>query len=713
MATTSAAFSGLVDKVAFMNKLPSLHKATSDDETPTPGYMYQEINNISFESSGYCQCLLDFLVDRLQKRSYHVKFKVLRIMKYLVVNGNVEFSQGLRRSSKGIKEAMSFSGQSDPLHGQAPYLAVRKAAVELSEILFDTESKFAKQSVSSVKVDTGIGSVSSSGKMEGFGNTVNVPQKSILENLRDFAENIMDPYALMKSSPQERERNPKEYRPLVDDGSSATSAAPRYASRRTDEYKAIDATVSSVPGNPDVSRVQLGVSKSNYNPGKPGGGWDNGRDMNNSAVSNGSDPKSKDSTDLTEKLESVSVTDSSQEMRLVEDITAPGGVKPIPSRETMTQFTKRCATLNCDQIVEFLNNKLASESSQVQLKSLFFLEAMLKSDLVSSEYMLIVVKENLEHLCQASQGSTQTKSKKILLQLESMQKTSPTIDHQQQNNEILLTDLSNSQYENVESRTFSGDLLVSPENHCVSLDTATSVDKTQAQTSSSLFSGMNLPSARKVQTEVARKQTEVQKVTEPENSEVLLLDSLDTNSQINQNKIQESDIFTSLSTTDLQTGNILNQQSSDINDFSTCSTGDQPTAPMMSAFNDSSSVCITNEQPVANKMHDPLMSRTANMNDLLSSLGMSSAEKVDVKSQPSLVTTHNINTGSITGQTPQHTIAAFPQLSSAHLSGKSTIPLKFGQKQSNTFGFIASNDDKCNKPDSFDFVQDAMKATKK
>ena len=42
--------SGVMSKVAFASKISVLMKTTSDDATPTPGYLYADVTKISYES---------------------------------------------------------------------------------------------------------------------------------------------------------------------------------------------------------------------------------------------------------------------------------------------------------------------------------------------------------------------------------------------------------------------------------------------------------------------------------------------------------------------------------------------------------------------------------------------------------------------------------------------------------------------------------------
>uniref|UniRef100_A0A3Q0QY16 TEPSIN adaptor related protein complex 4 accessory protein n=1 Tax=Amphilophus citrinellus TaxID=61819 RepID=A0A3Q0QY16_AMPCI len=109
-------------------KVPTLMKATADDENPCPGYIFQEIGKISHESSGCGQCLLEYLLERLQVESCHVKLKVLKIFVHLCGHGSNHFLTELRRNSTFIQQASVYSGPPDPIHGTALYEKVRSTA---------------------------------------------------------------------------------------------------------------------------------------------------------------------------------------------------------------------------------------------------------------------------------------------------------------------------------------------------------------------------------------------------------------------------------------------------------------------------------------------------------------------------------------------------------------------------------------------------------
>uniref|UniRef100_A0A8C5KYJ2 AP-4 complex accessory subunit Tepsin n=1 Tax=Jaculus jaculus TaxID=51337 RepID=A0A8C5KYJ2_JACJA len=126
----------LRDRLSFLHRLPILLKGTSDDDTPCPGYLFEEIAKISHESLGSSQCLLEYLLSRLDSSSGHVKLKVLKILLYLCSHGSSSFLLILRQNSALIQEATAFAGPPDPLHGNSLYQKVRVAAQDLGSTLF-------------------------------------------------------------------------------------------------------------------------------------------------------------------------------------------------------------------------------------------------------------------------------------------------------------------------------------------------------------------------------------------------------------------------------------------------------------------------------------------------------------------------------------------------------------------------------------------------
>ncbi len=81
-------------------------KATSPDDVPTPGYMFNEIARITQASSEACKQLLDYLLKRLKKDHVQVKIKTLRVMKHCCQQGHATFRRDLQRHTQEIKNCL-------------------------------------------------------------------------------------------------------------------------------------------------------------------------------------------------------------------------------------------------------------------------------------------------------------------------------------------------------------------------------------------------------------------------------------------------------------------------------------------------------------------------------------------------------------------------------------------------------------------------------
>ncbi|MEQ2209726.1 hypothetical protein XENOCAPTIV_003174, partial [Xenoophorus captivus] len=183
-----------MERLSFLQKIPTLMKATADDETPCPGYLFQEIGKICHESSGYGQCLLEYLLERLQVESCHVKLKVLKIFIHLCGQGSKHFLTELRRNSTFIQQASIHSGAPDPIHGTALYQKVRSAAQEVARLLFtdavSTKGSIAPHNIGPATVGMGSAGSQRSG-LQGFGYSPGMQgtgSDSLLDKIHKAAE---------------------------------------------------------------------------------------------------------------------------------------------------------------------------------------------------------------------------------------------------------------------------------------------------------------------------------------------------------------------------------------------------------------------------------------------------------------------------------------------------------------------------------------------
>lgn len=71
-----------------------LAKATSNDDSPTPGYMYGDIAAMTHANFEGSRQLAVYLLDRMKKPSHNIKFKCLQIIK--VTSAGLDLSVGMQ-----------------------------------------------------------------------------------------------------------------------------------------------------------------------------------------------------------------------------------------------------------------------------------------------------------------------------------------------------------------------------------------------------------------------------------------------------------------------------------------------------------------------------------------------------------------------------------------------------------------------------------------
>ncbi|XP_048411512.1 AP-4 complex accessory subunit Tepsin [Stegostoma tigrinum] len=413
------------EKVGFMQRMPMLMKATSDDEVPCPGYLFEEIAKISHESVGLCQCLLEYLLERLQSSSCHVKLKVLKILRHVCNHGSPQFTLDLRRNATLIQEVTVFSGPPDVLHGNALYQRVRTTAEDLANLLFSDVLPYqASCNLSSSRSylqtgSTGMGSCPSSGSaMQGFGNTAGKipsgPSSDAIFNKIQKAAEVMVNAVLPQDCPKNCGScyHIEGYQPVLSTDSEAKQVKP-------------------IPKCP-VARHSTKVI--HHKPGLPGGGWeesDSGHCSQDSSqtncISDGSNSKtstdsqsggSRESGDLMERVESINLNDCIQEITLVNNLIQ--GSKVFLTRDEMQRFIKECGLLNCEVVVELLNGKLKDPSHSVSMRSMSILSTLMCSDLLSHDQIFAITHKSLQQLSEGEPGPVTNRATKILRQFQAL-----------------------------------------------------------------------------------------------------------------------------------------------------------------------------------------------------------------------------------------------------------------------------------------------------
>ncbi|XP_034050606.1 AP-4 complex accessory subunit tepsin isoform X2 [Thalassophryne amazonica] len=412
-----------MERLAFLQKVPTLMKATADDEIPCPGYLFQEIGKISHESSGCGQCLLEYLLERLQVESCHVKFKVLKIFVHLCGHGSNHFLTELRRNSTFIQQASVYSGPPDPVHGTALYQKVRVTAQEVARLLFtDTiSSNGGGSAFIPAAMTMGMGSVAvHRSSMQGFGCSPGkhaTGSASLLDKIQKAAEVVAS--AVLPPTEQQGIRlHDNHYRAVV------APSAP------------IEVAVPACAYNMPAGRPQ---AVTRWRPGQVGGGWEE-TDSGNSSSHNSSqdigadgrvsvDSKSvstgsqsgasrESSGDLSDRVEALHLGDCGQEMALISRLM--DGFRVFLSREEIQHFIKECCILNCEVVLDLLSGKLQDPSNTVKMRALCAVSCLMTSDLLSLEQMFGATQARLQQLSDGPPGSVTNKATKILRQFEAL-----------------------------------------------------------------------------------------------------------------------------------------------------------------------------------------------------------------------------------------------------------------------------------------------------
>ncbi|XP_039417982.1 AP-4 complex accessory subunit tepsin isoform X2 [Corvus cornix cornix] len=417
----------LRDRLSFLSRLPVLLRGTADDDTPCPGYLFEEIAKISHESPGSSQCLLEHLLTRLQSSSCHVKLKVLKILLHTCSQGSPQFVLQLKRNANFIREAAVFSGPPDPLHGNSLNQKVRAAAQDLATILFsDAPLPQPLALPARPPAPAGMGSSPSPcGSLQGFGFSSDKSGsastgEALLSSLQRAAEAVAQAVLPAPGGPQRLRGDLPEdtYEPVRAPSPASSPAMPPPA-----------------PPTPRGSRVS-------HQPGLAGGGWeeaDSGHSSRESSQGNersrtsdsgsksGSDSRSGASRELShgaDRVDADSPGDCRRELSLVSGLMR--GARVFLTREEAQHFLKECGLLNCEVVLELLGRALEDPSDSVRMRSMCAISALGCSDLLSPEQIFTVTRQRLQHLSQGSPGPVANRATKMLRQFEALCRAQPS-----------------------------------------------------------------------------------------------------------------------------------------------------------------------------------------------------------------------------------------------------------------------------------------------
>ncbi|XP_074703466.1 AP-4 complex accessory subunit tepsin isoform X2 [Strix aluco] len=396
----------LRDRLSFLSRLPVLLRGTADDDVPCPGYLFEEIAKISHESPGSSQCLLEYLLNRLQSNSCHVKLKVLKILLHTCTQGSPQFVLQLKRNACFIREAAVFAGPPDPLHGNSLNQKVRAAAQDLASVIF-SDAPLPQPAVLPARP---LPPAASTGE-------------ALLSTIQRAAEAVA--HAVLPSP-----EGPRPCRGELREDAYEPVRAPSPARSPAGAVKPPAATSAH-------------STRGSHQPGLAGGGWeeaDSGHSSQDSSQGNGelsrtSDSCSKSGSDshsgasrelahVAERVDADSLGDCVREVSLVSVLTR--GARVFLTREEAQHFVKECGLLNCEVVLELLSRALEDPSDSVRMRSMCAISSLMCSDLLSLDQIFAVTRQHLQQLSQGSPGPVANRATKILRQFEALCRDQPS-----------------------------------------------------------------------------------------------------------------------------------------------------------------------------------------------------------------------------------------------------------------------------------------------
>ncbi|XP_068769886.1 AP-4 complex accessory subunit tepsin isoform X2 [Struthio camelus] len=402
----------LRDRLSFLSRLPALLKGTADDDAPCPGYLLEEIAKISRESPGSSQCLLEYLLNRLQSNSCHVKLKVLKILLHTCAQGSPQFVLQLKRNATFIREAAVFAGPPDPLHGNSLNQKVRAAAQDLASVLFSDALLPQPATLPARPLPpVGMGSKSSPcSSLQGFGfSSEKSSSRGAPASLQGAPRRCL-PARVGTPSQEEGGRVCK-----TTSSRSSTqhpSESPARAGRRR---LGRDGQRAQLPGLLAGERHHCALSFNTVNLECPEAA---------NLCSSWSVLPPRQGSLWPGRVDADSLGDCLREVSLVTALTR--GARVFLTRDEVQHFVKECGLLNCEVVLELLSRALEDPSESVRMRSMCAISSLMCSDLLSLDQIFAMTQQHLQQLSQGSPGPVANRATKILRQFEALCRSHPS-----------------------------------------------------------------------------------------------------------------------------------------------------------------------------------------------------------------------------------------------------------------------------------------------
>lgn len=400
----------LLSKVPLTYKFHHLNRAIASEDFSIPGYIYEETCKITFHSPKECSDILEFLLLSLEQSAGKEKLKTLKVMRYLVSNGDDSFREMLQKRDRLLKEATGATGSRDPMHGDSLYVLIRSEAKDLLHLLFedfnDSTPMVYKQNERGFQV-SGMGSQAQTGKYEGFGNAPIASNKTIVDKVVGTLTDMVDKILNAPDEDTEVIRNALE----VDSGGYHAVKIQSARPESTEASLALPREKLNQPLGPAIQRAR-------HIPGRAGGGWeDDDFVVDTTTQQSVWSTESVGASELRTESEALGEDHYNAEEEFVDEILQ--SEKPLTSWRDIDTICRRCTTLNCDKILELFHKRVLLDNDFHKMQILTILEALLYQDIMQTENISSLFCKCLQNMATDSKP-LQHKSKKLLIILEKL-----------------------------------------------------------------------------------------------------------------------------------------------------------------------------------------------------------------------------------------------------------------------------------------------------
>mmetsp|Transcript_13475 Transcript_13475/g.49036 ORF Transcript_13475/g.49036 Transcript_13475/m.49036 type:complete len:611 (+) Transcript_13475:157-1989(+) len=358
-----------------------IDEATTNDESTPPVWVLDDILAI-LDSGDYdaIKDTADYFAKKCDSNKVLVKIKALRSLKYLCFKADVTFRRDLQKNAQIIRNLQMYKGAEDALKGDADNKRVRELAKEVVKLMY--EGPAASPDAGSLG-PAAPAAASYSGKIQGFGS----------DSARGESKSGSS-----------------------GSGSTGISKFISFRGGNKDTGAGKTSSGSSGRGFGFGSKAQ-DDKKATSSASEQGGSSYSVEQVSNAAMSSGGA--------FTNKSQLQAMV-GSEEARIVNDVTAPGGVRPQPTREELANFVNVAFSVDSGMVVSALAAKLGEMQWQVKLKALCAIEALCTNPKTEHYKDLFTEYQGeIESLLEMPQSSVKERAKKVLVVIGAREAEAP------------------------------------------------------------------------------------------------------------------------------------------------------------------------------------------------------------------------------------------------------------------------------------------------